>query len=230
MKKIKISSERVYVLATLATSLATSMLASADFGMSMIVAPSYVISMKIPFLTFGQTNYIIQGILFLLLLLMIKKIKIMYFFSFLSGFIFGTATDIWRELIPFLNPVVHPPGQYSMGIRILLFITGFMLNAFGVTLYFKTYFYPQIYEFFVKKISVKYNIRLTVLKYFFDISCLLIAIASSLLLFHRLTGVGIGTIVIACLNGGLIELYDRVISKNTEIRPRWKEFAEKFED
>ena len=67
LKKIRISNELIYVLAVVILSFATAMLAAADMGMSMVVAPAYIVSLKVEYLTFGQAEYIVQGMLFVLL-------------------------------------------------------------------------------------------------------------------------------------------------------------------
>ena len=61
MEKIKISSELTYLLAIVLLSLAVAMLSAADFGISMIVAPAYLLSLKIDVLSFGQAEYVIQA-------------------------------------------------------------------------------------------------------------------------------------------------------------------------
>lgn len=55
-KKIKMSSEIAYFAAAALLSLAVAILSAADFGISMIVAPAYLLSLKTGFLTFGQAN------------------------------------------------------------------------------------------------------------------------------------------------------------------------------
>ena len=42
----------MYLPSMIIMSLAVAMTAAADFGVSMIVAPAYILSLKIPFLTF----------------------------------------------------------------------------------------------------------------------------------------------------------------------------------
>ena len=79
MKKRKVSSEAVYIAGTIITALGTALLAKADLGMSMLVAPSYIISLKVTSLTFGEIGNIIQGIVFLILCLVLKKIKLICF-------------------------------------------------------------------------------------------------------------------------------------------------------
>ena len=60
-KKLKIPSEAVYILAVALLSLAVAMISAANFGVSMIVAPAYLLSLKLEFLTFGQAEYVIQA-------------------------------------------------------------------------------------------------------------------------------------------------------------------------
>lgn len=63
-----------------------------------------------------------------------------------------------------------------------------------------------------------------------DIIGLLVSIIMSFLLFRELRGIGVGTVLIAFLNSIFIRRYDKIIDKCIEIYPRWKKFAEKFED
>ncbi|MCM1392620.1 MAG: hypothetical protein NC185_07580, partial [Ruminococcus sp.] len=81
MKKIKLSSELVYILSILFISFAVAMISSTNFGISMIVAPAYIISEKVSFLTFGQSEYVVQGLLYLVCRLLLEKIKLVYFSS-----------------------------------------------------------------------------------------------------------------------------------------------------
>ncbi|MBR2338785.1 MAG: hypothetical protein IKA63_04890, partial [Clostridia bacterium] len=60
MKKITLPDEIVYLAATVLLALSVAMLTAADFGISMIVAPAYILSQKLGFLTFGQSEYVIQ--------------------------------------------------------------------------------------------------------------------------------------------------------------------------
>ena len=54
MKKITLHSEFVYFLAIVLLAFAVALLTAADFGISMIVAPAYLLSLNTRFLSFGQ--------------------------------------------------------------------------------------------------------------------------------------------------------------------------------
>lgn len=228
MKKIRIASELIYLVAAVLLALATSLLTAADFGLSMVVAPAYIVSLKVSFLTFGQAEYVVQGVLFIALCMMMKKIKPLYLFSFVGGFIYGTILDIWRALVPFLNPHIYAPGAFSIEIRVIMFVCGFLINSFAVMLYFHVYFYPQVYEFFVQGLSARFGIELTLAKRGFDMTCLVIAVAVSFLAFHKLVGIGVGTVILAFGNGLLIGAYGRWFDKHIESVALNKKLAARF--
>ena len=217
MRKMKVSNEIVYLAGALVLSLSTAMLTAADFGLSVIVSPAYLVSMKIPFLTFGQAEYVVQGILFLVFCIAMRQIKPLYFGAFLSGVIYGFLLDLWRLLIPHFNPKIHMPGTLPLTIRMIYFIIGFFINAFGALLYFKNKYYPQVYEFFVKGISEKYQIELPRFKLRFDLSFFVLTLVLSFCLFHGLRGVGAGTVIMACLNGPLIGVYGRWFDRHFKV-------------
>ena len=230
MKKIRVSNELIYVLAVIVLSFATAMLAAADLGMSMVVAPAYIVSLKVKALTFGQAEYIVQGMLFILFCVLMKKVRRLYFFSFVSGLIYGAVLDFWRMVIPRFDPERFAPGSLPLSIRIVYFIVGFLLNSLGVALYFKTYFYPQVYEFFVKGISRQFKIALPEFKIRFDMTCLVIAIVLSFSLFYGLVGIGVGTVVLALGTGALIGFYGRWMDRHLDTWDRWERLSERFEN
>ena len=128
-KKLKIPSEAVYILAVALLSLAVAMISAANFGVSMIVAPAYLLSLKLEFLTFGQAEYVIQAGLFVVFCIAMRGFKIVYLSSFATCLVYGAALDLWR-CIPFFDPAVTPPGSMSVPIRIMLFALGTVLTSF----------------------------------------------------------------------------------------------------
>lgn len=218
--KIRISHELAYILGAVILSLATAMLTAADFGLSVIVSPAYLVSVKTGFLTFGQAEYVVQGILFVLFCILMGKVKLLYFGAFLSGMIYGFILDLWRTWIPHLNPDIYPAGTLPMQLRIVYFVVGFFINILGVTFYFKNRYYPQVYEFFVKGVSEKYHIELPKFKLSFDLTFLALSLILSLVMFHKIVALGVGTLIMACCNGPLISVYNRWFDKHFELKAR----------
>lgn len=229
MKKITIHSEFVFIIAIIMLSFSVAMITAADFGVSMIVAPAYILSQKLGFLSFGQSEYVIQGILFILFFILMKPFKPLYFSSFLTGIMYGTVLDIWRKIIPQFNPAVTAPGSMQLTYRIIYLSFGMVITSFSISLFFRTYFYPQVYDFFVKGISKKYNLNRNKFKIIFDVSFLTISCIMTLCLFHKFVGIGIGTIIMTSLNGLLIGLSGKIIDKYFNIVPYFKTLSQKFE-
>lgn len=112
MEKIKISSELTYLFAIVLLSLAVAMLSAADFGISMIVAPAYLLSLKIDVLSFGQAEYVIQAGVFIILCVVLKKFKFVYLFSFGTCLIYGLVLD-FMENNSLFQSADNRPRQYG---------------------------------------------------------------------------------------------------------------------
>lgn len=216
MKKIKIYSEAAYVAALIGLTFAVATLAAADFGVSTIVAPAYIVSLKFTVFSFGEWNYIIQGFLFVAFCIAIKSFKPTYFVSFITCVIYGYILDLWRWLIPVLNPNVTEPGSMNLSIRIIMFVVGELLTAFSVMLFFKSYIHPQVCDLFVKGIVEKYNLNQTKFKRIFDIACLATATVLAFVFFKKFVGIGWGTVVIAVVNSFLIGFFSKLYDKYVE--------------
>lgn len=226
-KKIVIHSETAYFAACILLSLAVAMISTTPFGLSMVVAPAYVISEYFG-ITFGQGEYIVQAVLFIVLCIVLKKFKAVYFQSFITGLIYGTILDFWRIVIPHFNPDITEVGSLPLYLQIIYFVSGVILTSFSVALFFKVYLYPQVYDFFVKAVSSHNNIKLTVFKTCFDCSCLVVAVVLSLLFFNKFVGVGFGTVLMAIFNGYIIGLFGKFFDKYFEFKPLFTAFSAKF--
>ena len=227
-KKITCPSEVVYFVAIALLSLAVAILTAANFGVSMIVAPAYLFSLKTGVLTFGQSEYVIQAVLFIVFCIAMKGFKPIYLSSFVTCLLYGAVLDLWRK-IPLFNPDVTAPGSMPMWQRIIMFIVGVLLTSLSVALFFKTYLYPQVYDFFVKGVSGKYNIKLSKFKTCFDLTCLAVSVIMTFAFFGKITGIGWGTLVMALINGALIGMFDKLYDRIFEFKPIIKKLAKLFE-
>ena len=227
--RLTLYSEAVYLVALLMLSLSVALLTAADFGVSMIVAPAYLISKKVGFLTFGQSEYVIQGILFVVFCLCMRKVKAVYFASFATGLIYGAVLDGWRSLVPLFNESVTPVGSMPMGERLLMFGVGVPLCSLSIALFFHVYLYPQVYDFFVKGVSARYHIDRTRFKRLFDGSFFFLSCVLTLLLFRSFVGVGWGTVVMTLVNGVIIGWFDRLLTRYVRVVPLFPKAAAAFE-
>lgn len=226
---IALYSEAAYLLALLLLSLSVALLTAADFGVSMIVAPAYILSKKLGFLTFGQSEYVIQGLLFLVFCVCMRKVRGVYFVSFVTGLIYGGVLDAWRALVPLFNESITPVGSMPMGVRLLMFAVGVPLCSLSIAMFFHVYLYPQVYDFFVKGVSARYHLDRTRFKRLFDGSFFLLSCGMTLLFFRSFVGVGWGTVVMTLVNGVIIGWFDRLLTRWVRFVPLFPKAAAAFD-
>ncbi len=228
MKRWVLPDEGVYLFANVLMAFSVAMLTAADFGVSMIVAPAYLISQKFPVLSFGQSEYVLQAGLFIVFCLLMRRVKAVYFGSFATCLLYGAILDTWRTVVPLFNPAVTAPGSMALPLRIGMFVAGTVLTSMAVALFFHCYLYPQVYDFFVKGISARFSLNRTRFKQGFDIGCLVISVGLSLLLFGKFVGVGFGTVIMACCNGWLIGRFTRFLDNRILLKPLFPRLAAAF--
>ena len=226
-KKINIPSEVAYVFAIITLAFAVAMITMTGFGVSMVVAPAYILSQKVSFLTFGQSEYVIQSILFIIFCILMRKVKAVYFSSFLTCILYGAVLDLWR-LVPVFNQNITSSDDFSIATRIVFFVLGMLLTALAIALFFKTYLYPQVYDFFVKGVSEKFGFNRTITKTCFDASCLLLGTIMTLLFFHKFVGINFGTLIMTALNGTIIGFFSKLLDKYFNFVPIAKDFSKHF--
>ena len=113
-RKLTVNNEFAYVFALLIQAFGVALISAANVGVSMVIAPALILSQKFTFLTFGQCEYIVQGMLLIAFCIAVRKFKPVYLSSFVSCLIYGGFLDMWRALIPLLNPALTAPGSMTM--------------------------------------------------------------------------------------------------------------------
>ena len=154
MMKRTFFTEVSYVAGIIALALGTALMERADFGMSMVVAPAYLIYLKVSqylaWFTFGMAEYCLQALLIIVLAIVLHSFRIRYLFSFITAFIYGNMLD-------FMMKAVNLVSGDGIFLRTVFYLIGLAVCAIGVSLLFKTYISPEAYELFVKEISSKYG-------------------------------------------------------------------------
>ncbi len=227
--RLPLPSEAVWLFALALMAFSVCMTVAAGLGVSMIVCPAYLVSEKIPWLTFGQAEYLLQGVLLVALCLVIRRFRWVYLSAFVSCLIYGLILDLFQKYIPLFNAAKTPPESLPLAGRIALLIAGMVLTSLSVALFFKVYLYPQVYDFFVKAIVVRFRLREGLTKTIFDLSFLALSFLLSFLLFGQLAGIGWGTLAMAVCNGTLIGLFSKGFDRLFAIRPIFPKFAKWFE-
>lgn len=220
--------ELAWVLGVLLCSLGVCFSAKSGFGVSMVVAPAYVLyhrlSDVLPFLTFGAAEYLLQGVLLIGLCVGVQRFRWKYLLSFGTAVCYGLALDFWRIL---LGSEVCP----LLWQRCACCAAGAVITALAIALYLRTYLPQQVYELVVKEVTDRYRLRLSVVKWVYDIGSLLLAVGCMLLLFGRFSTdmIGIGTLLLTVINTPLIALSGKFLDRFFEFTPALPRFHRAFE-
>ncbi len=211
MKKIGKMNEISWVLGNVLCALGVAMCTKANFGLSMLAAPPYilhvVISKFLPWYSQGISEYGWQIILLVVMCLIVRKFKVKYLLSFLTVIIFGALIDFWLMVFGGNAPFD------SLVMRIISFVLGELIVSLSVAFYFRSSLAPQMAECLVVEASQKFKTSPEKVKMINDISCAVLSVVLSLVLTGGFTGVGIGTILIAVLNAPLIKMWGRLLDK-----------------
>lgn len=201
MKK-KFYSEAAYLLGLLILALGTAMMEKADMGMSMVVAPAYLVhlavSRMLPWFTFGVAEYTFQALLLIAMILVLRQFRVGYLFSFVTAVVYGLMLDA------VMVPIAGLPA--GLTFRVSYYVVGLLLCSLGVALLLHTYIAPEVYELFVKEWAAKYGQPIGRVKTVYDCISCAAAIVMSFLFFGlgHFEGVKYGTILCALVNGWII--------------------------
>lgn len=220
--------ELSYVMGIIILAFGTAFTEHADFGLSMIVAPAYLLHLKvsqiIPFFSFGMAEYTVQALLIVILSLILHKFKKSYLFSFVTAVIYGSTLDVALSIVGLL------PTEL-MWLNVLYFIVGTLLCTLGIAFFFHTYISPEAYELFVKEISVKINMDTSKFKIIYDYSSCVIAIILSFVFFGfgQFEGIKLGSIISTLINGWLIGMFSKILEHFFEFKDglSWRKYFEK---
>ena len=203
-------SEPAWIVGIMLMSLGTALAEKADFGLSMVVAPAYLLHLKVSeslsLFTFGAAEYMFQATLLMVMALLLRRFKISYLFSFAAALLYGVFLDIFIAVLA--NVSAH-----GMVVRAAFFLSSLLITSFSIAMLFNTYLSPEVYELFVKELSTRFGIRLSRFKTVYDCTSLLAAIIMSLAFFGRFRGIGPGTLVCALSTGWLIGRFSAAIER-----------------
>ena len=176
------STELAYVFGIVFVAWGVVLMEKADFGVSMVVAPAYLLYRWL-----------------LLVMCLLLRFRVSYLFSFVTAVVYGFVLDAFMLLGAAL-----PAG--SVWLRVIYYALGMLFCAAGVSAMFHTYISPEVYELFVKEVSAHFGADINRFKTGYDCVSCLVGVAMSFLAFGlwHFEGVKWGTILCALINGYII--------------------------
>ncbi len=208
-KKKNFPTELAYLVGLTALAFGAAFMTRADFGVSMVVAPAYLLHLKVsqflPFFSFGMAEYTLQAVLLIALGIIMRRFKWAYLFSLGTAVFYGLLLDFFMKIVACL------PVELAVW-RMIYYVVGLLLCTSGVSLLFHTYISPEAYELFVKEVSAKIQMDISKFKTIYDCVSCVVAILMSFLFFGwwQFEGVKLGTIICALVNGWLIGRFTKI--------------------
>lgn len=226
--KIAKVGETAWIFGLIFCALGVCLTVRCDFGVSMIIAPGYILYLKlsefIPWFTLGMSQYLVQGSLIVALSIFMRKFKLKYIMCFFTAVVHGIFVDLW-------NAILQPIPCESLLERMIFFVIGTSITSLAIALMLRTYLPQEVHELVVKEFSLKSKISVNKVKWVYDISFLALGIILMICLFRTfsLEMIGIGTVVMTILNTPLITLWGKLLDKFFSFTPISNKFYSIFE-
>lgn len=215
------SNELAYVVGIIAVAFGVAFMEKANFGVSMVVAPAYLLYLKLspmyPFFTFGMAEYTLQFVLLVIMVVILRKFRLSYLFSFVTAVVYGFTLDFCMWSVKGID-------AQPVWARLVMFLGGMVLCSIGISFFFHSYVSPEVYELFVKEVSHHIGMDINRFKTIYDCSSCAISIAMSFAFFGlwHFEGVKLGTVFCALVNGSMIGAVSRFLEKRFEFKDCFK--------
>lgn len=223
MKKLEKGSELLWLFGIVFVAFGVSICSKADLGVSMIAAPAFVLSEAIVSLwggfSVGVVEYIIQGLMLLLLCLVIRRFNWRHLLAFAVAVIYGYVLNFFLWLMSGVS-------FDAVWLRWLMLIVGDLFTAFGVACFFRTYMPLQVYELFVAELTAHFGFNIHKVKWCFDISLLALSLLLAFTLFGNVKtfdfstiwytsfhSIGLGTLFTTAVNAPFITMMGKLVDR-----------------
>ena len=222
-RKIGKMNELAWVIGIVVCSLGVCLCTKADFGLSMIAAPPYILHVALrdlfPWFSQGTAEYVWQGVLLILMCLAVGRFRWRYLLSFGTAVLAGLTIDFWFLLLGGNAPYETLPA------RIAAFVLGVVLTAVAIAFVFRTSLPIQIYELLVREIANRFGFDVHHVKMVNDIAMFVLSAVMSYFLTGGWNGFGIGTILITLVNAPMIALLSVRIDRFFSFEPRFPKLS-----
>ena len=191
-----------FMLGILINSFGIAFITKAALGTSPISSLPYVLSKKFP-LTLGQFTFVMNMIFILMQIFLLKKdFQKRQILQIGVNVIFSGFIDISMNMLD----AFAPSGASA---QILSLLAGCVILAMGISIEVAPNVLLVPGEGVVKAISAVSRKRFGTVKVVFDTTLITLSFILSLLFFHRLYGLGIGTVISALAVGKIVNLCNR---------------------
>ena len=204
MHSIKIALSRYgwFTAGVLLNAFGVALITKAALGTSPISSLPYVLSLRFP-VTLGQFTFLMNMLFILAQVLLLRKdFRPVQLLQVAVNVVFSLFIDVSMGLLSWMEVGVLP-------MRLLARAVGGAVLGFGISVEVAPRVLMVPGEGIVQAIAVVTGRQFGNVKTAFDATLVSTALLLSLLFFHRLQGLGIGTIFSALAVGRFVDLYNR---------------------
>lgn len=182
-----------------------------ELGVSPISSVANVMSCKFASISLGMWLLIWNCVLIVCQIVILKKdFQLFQLFQIPLSILFGCFTDFGMWLVAFI-----PVPNYA--VKLVMLVIGIIILAFGIALSVIANVILNSGEAVVKAVSDKTGKNFGDVKVIFDISCVVIAVILSLVLFKgQIVGTREGTIISAFCTGIVVKFFTKSFQKKIE--------------
>ena len=208
-----------YLFGLMVLSLGIAVSVHSDLGCSPVASIPYMLNLTTG-LDMGIATTIWQCFLVVLQMVILgNEFKPSMFLQIITSLVFGSLNAVACSVMGLFS---YPASFLA---QLLLICIGFTLCGFGIWLYSSAALTTMPSEGIVKVISEKYGKRFYTVKVAFDITSVIIS-ASGCILFLRVLGsVGLGTVIIAFMQGTMAGFFARSFGKRLNSALKYEEEA-----
>lgn len=191
-----------FIVGILINSFGIAFITKAALGTSPISSLPYVLSKQFP-LTLGEFTFVMNmGFILIQIVLLKKDFQKRQILQIGVNALFSSFIDVSMNMLSFFSPS-------NIVAELLSLIAGCMILAVGISIEVAPNVLVVPGEGVVKAISTVLRKRFGTVKVVFDTTLICISFVLSLLFFHRLNGLGAGTIISALIVGKFVNMCNR---------------------
>ncbi|MDK2865755.1 MAG: uncharacterized protein PWP51_191 [Clostridiales bacterium] len=205
-QKISVHQWVAFLWGIILLSLGVVVAVKANYGVTVATSPAYVLSLHFSDISLGTFNYMIQGVVFILMILMLRTLKWKHVFSFITNVLFGYCIDLFVLMLQHMTFETHVQ-------RVIGFISSILLIGFALAFFIRSEMPMLPFDMFVRELSAKIEKRIGIVKTAFDLTLALCSLIMSLLFFGGVRGIYFGTLLSALTIGTAIDMALHILDK-----------------
>lgn len=189
-----------FFIGVLINSFGVALITKAALGTSPISSVPYVLSLRFA-PTLGEFTFVMNLIFIILQPVLLRQYHPVQLLQIVVNVVFSWFIDVSMNLLGWLEP-------QNIAIELVLLLLGCAVLGFGISVEVAPDVLRVPGEGLVGALAQVSKIRFGTVKVAFDVTLVAISLTMSLVFFHRLNGLGLGTVISALIVGRFVNLFN----------------------